>query len=297
LNADVHFLPMPEDTSVYAPPEVEELANKPADENFHLPESPIALSFREVLGASWSFAKANFGKFFGYGACMFVVFVLVGLLSGVVQAGFSSAGNVPMQITGQVIGQLISTIPQIFFSTGFIFALLKLTKTGTMAFEDFFQFSTRAFGKMLAIQVMVFVAFMVIFGGLFMVYMLVPPLSETIDAYLSTQIPTTYVLLAVMFGVLGLIGLIFAYPAVRLMYVNFTIVDQNMGVFESIKYSWRLTKGNFWSFVGIYLVLYLIMLISAIPFGIGLILTIPMLYASMGVCYVYLHTGRTVLPR
>lgn len=40
------------------------------------------------------------------------------------------------------------------------------------------------------------------------------------------------------------------YVAVRLIFSEYAVIDQNMGIIEAMKYSWRITKGSFWRLFG-----------------------------------------------
>ncbi len=65
------------------------------------------------------------------------------------------------------------------------------------------------------------------------------------------------------------------YFAVKLQFVNYFIVDKNMGPIEAIQASWNMTKGNWWNLFLMDILLGLINIGGAILLGIGLLWTIP----------------------
>lgn len=64
--------------------------------------------------------------------------------------------------------------------------------------------------------------------------------------------------------------------AIRFRYFGYAIVDKNMGIMESLKESYRLTKGHTWNLFVFALALFGINLLGFIPLGLGLLVTIPL---------------------
>lgn len=100
--------------------------------------------------------------------------------------------------------------------------------------------------------------------------------------------------LAVVVGLLLLIipGI---YVAVRLSQFQNAMVDRNMGIQESLNYSFEITRGNFWQLVGFSVVVFLINLLGMIVLCVGLLFTIPMSYAAGWLVYRWLQKGRPAL--
>ncbi|SHH74978.1 hypothetical protein [Desulfofustis glycolicus] len=73
------------------------------------------------------------------------------------------------------------------------------------------------------------------------------------------------------------------------------MVVKRYGPWEAMEASRRLIHPRWWQVCGIYIVMYLIYVLSCIPFGIGLFWTVPMLFTLTGVLYRSLvpeHTGK-----
>lgn len=82
-----------------------------------------------------------------------------------------------------------------------------------------------------------------------------------------------------------LFGLAAIYVSVRVGLGMAFVLDKDMNPWEAIKSSFRVTQGNFWRIIAIYIILELIVIISALPLGIGLIWTIPYSLIMYGSVY------------
>ena len=99
-------------------------------------------------------------------------------------------------------------------------------------------------------------------------------------------LPTFGPLSLILLGVLILL-LIFVliYFGTRFMFATYYVVDQKLGPVESIRASWRTTRGVVWKLVGLIFVLAFINMIGVLAFVVGVLVTIPIsLVAS---AYVY----------
>lgn len=79
------------------------------------------------------------------------------------------------------------------------------------------------------------------------------------------------------------------------MYQN-AIVDRNMGVFQSLGYSWELTKGNGLNLFVILLFCILIFIAGCVAMVVGLLFAFPMMYLAWTVAYRWMqYGGRAVM--
>ncbi|MBE3596173.1 MAG: glycerophosphoryl diester phosphodiesterase membrane domain-containing protein [Hydrogenibacillus sp.] len=81
------------------------------------------------------------------------------------------------------------------------------------------------------------------------------------------------------------------FLAVRLGFWPYAIAD-GRGVLESLSYSWNLTKGHFWSLLGLYLLAVVIILIGVLLLVIGVIPATILVYAMTAQYYVLLQKAR-----
>jgi uncharacterized membrane protein len=83
-----------------------------------------------------------------------------------------------------------------------------------------------------------------------------------------------------------LIGLaVISYLIIKMILAIGFLVDKKIGPWQSIKMSFRATRGNFWGIFGLMIILCLIIMMSIIPLGIGLIWALPYAIITYGVMY------------
>ncbi|MCW1883901.1 GYF domain-containing protein [Luteolibacter flavescens] len=97
---------------------------------------------------------------------------------------------------------------------------------------------------------------------------------------------------------LGLILLIFPgiYLALRFGQYQAAIVDKDLGVMDSLKYSARITQGNLLSLFGLAIVSMLIVLAGVLALLVGLFAALPIVYLASYVSYRWLQYGRASIP-
>lgn len=65
----------------------------------------------------------------------------------------------------------------------------------------------------------------------------------------------------------------------------FLIMDRNLGILDSLECSWRMMKGYKGEFLLLWMMLVGINLLGVIPFGVGLLFTVPLTYAIQAAFY------------
>lgn len=87
-------------------------------------------------------------------------------------------------------------------------------------------------------------------------------------------------------AIISLIAMAFMlFFSVRLFLALGLALDIKANPINAIKTSWKSTGGNFWRLLAVLIIQFIIVLVSAIPFGIGLIWTIPFIYNLYGTVY------------
>ncbi len=115
------------------------------------------------------------------------------------------------------------------------------------------------------------------------------PLSyKSVFGYFSYILPLIGV--AVLMSVLITVGfLLLIIPGIYLslayMFAVPLIVVKNLGVWDAMETSRKAVTSHWFKIFFLFLIMGIIFMISAIPFGIGLIWTYPMMIAMMGVMY------------
>ncbi|MEA1920909.1 MAG: hypothetical protein U9N52_13795 [Campylobacterota bacterium] len=94
-----------------------------------------------------------------------------------------------------------------------------------------------------------------------------------------------YIMMAIGFLLLILPGI---YLAVAYKFTLPLMADKNLGIWEAMERSRRTVHKRWFKFFGLDISLFIIVIISAIPFGIGLIWTIPLAFITHALLYHHL---------
>lgn len=100
----------------------------------------------------------------------------------------------------------------------------------------------------------------------------------------------SYLIAGIIFGIVVGIGfVIFIIPGLfmltRWLFFGYAIVDQGADATQSLGASWQLTRGHFWGVFLLVLALFVINIIGAILFGVGLLISAPI--SLMASTYAY----------
>jgi len=90
-----------------------------------------------------------------------------------------------------------------------------------------------------------------------------------------------YFLASLLYALIVCAGmLLFIIPgiiwSIKYRFYPYFIVEKNAGVWESLDMSGKITNGNKWTLLGLSIVMTLLVLVSMIPFGLGVLITAPM---------------------
>ena len=99
-----------------------------------------------------------------------------------------------------------------------------------------------------------------------------------------------FVLVTVVTQILIAFGIIlFIIPGIiiglGLMFTKYYIAENRGGVFDTIKTSWKMTKGYKWNLFGLSVFIFLFNILGALVFLVGLIITIPVSSLVMASAY------------
>lgn len=109
---------------------------------------------------------------------------------------------------------------------------------------------------------------------------------DVMNYMIGSATTTTHYAAMPLLVLLMLVSMLVAgYVVVRLMLASSFVLDKKVGPLIAIQKSFTATRHNFWQIAGILLLEQLIILLSMIPMGIGLIWTIPFMYVIHGVIY------------
>ena len=122
-----------------------------------------------------------------------------------------------------------------------------------------------------------------------------PSFKGLFSKYGNYKIFVNYIIASIATGVVVIVGLILLvipgiYLAIRLQFYKFLIVDKgDIGPIESLKESWKMTKGYAWNLFLFLILIALLNILGVILFGVGLFVTIPISLLSYAILYRKLH--------
>jgi uncharacterized membrane protein len=90
-----------------------------------------------------------------------------------------------------------------------------------------------------------------------------------------------YLVASIVQGIITLVGFILLIIpgiifSVRLQFINYLIVDKNLGPIDAIKTSWNITRGNTWNLFFFGILIGLINILGLLCLVIGLFITVPL---------------------
>ncbi|YCM45598.1 DUF4339 domain-containing protein [Verrucomicrobiaceae bacterium 227] len=230
------------------------------------PASPIPLNLGFCFSQAWAYTKANLGSL----VLVALIFIGISLVTSAIITGVATAiEGPPSRITFEN-GQL-ETIP----GGGPITSLLNLVGNIVTIFLGL--------------------------GATRYAHMLVKGESPEIGILFSQGSKLLRAIVAsIIFGLATFLGfLCFIAPGIYI-FLRFglyqqAIVEKNLGVIDSLKYSYQLTSGNTLSMFGLYFLGFVITLAGVFALFIGLIWALPTVWLSSMIAFRYLHGGEKMI--
>lgn len=129
-----------------------------------------------------------------------------------------------------------------------------------------------------------------------------PTYHDVLKSFKGYSLPLRFTVASVLYALavgIGLIVLIIpgVYLAVRLQFYKYLIVaHEHMTPIQAFKESMRMTDGKFWKLLGVLVLFIVVNITGAIPFGLGLIVTLPVTILASAHLYkkLELHTSAVV---
>ena len=239
---------------------------------------PYAFSIRKTLSESW--ARVSGFKATCWGALLFLILFQLGLsIIGMVliYLKFKTLDNTPDMVFYKGIVNLIVLLASFPLLFGFYFLGIKRAANLPVKAKMIFG-AYRFYGRLFAVLILQYVLIAIIAAiiggivfGLFQLQIVYP-----MGPVIAIIIPIIGVIigLALLYVLLGLI-----------MFSPYLVMDKNVGVFRAFKLSYRGFKQHGIKIFITLIILSILMTLSMIPFGIGLIWTLPLAIALIGVIY------------
>jgi hypothetical protein len=105
---------------------------------------------------------------------------------------------------------------------------------------------------------------------------------------------------SILYGLMVAVGLVLLivpgiYLALRFGQYQNAIVDKDLGVIDSLKYSSRITEGNKMNLLGLGVICFLIVIAGVLALLVGLFLALPVVYLASFVAFRWMQYGRASL--
>ena len=233
------------------------------------------LDVRLALSGGWALFKLHMGIMVGAGGIYFGILLAAGMVGAVIPFA-----NIFVQ--GPLTG-------------GLIILTLNLSRYNQADISDIF-LGFKNYGWLLLVTlVQGAVVVAAIVPGV--IVMLLGGLLPLMQAQQAGERPefggTTIALISVGFLLLLILGMI---AAVFTYFWYFLVADKRGEFGEALAAGYRAGKMNFWSILGLSILIGLVVLVSVIPCGIGLIFSIPWSFAVMAKAYEQIFSS-SLVPR
>jgi len=173
--------------------------------------------------------------------------------------------------------KVIANVIGYFMQMGIMYIGIKRALDAPINYRQVF----RAFEAEIAAKIVILYVFqMLIFLPVIIFLILV--------SLLTSYIPSLTPVVPILLFVLG--GAVFVYLSIRMLISNALVLDKATPPWDAIKISFNATRGNFWACLALIILQILIVAVSAIPFGLGLIWTLPLTFICYGVMYKRLNS-------
>ncbi|MGE8295542.1 MAG: hypothetical protein ACN6PH_08355 [Pseudomonas sp.] len=203
-------------------------------------------SIGELLSESWSKVKGTKGIIIG-GFLVFYVVLLAAtfILGGVVGIFGALSDSIALVFVGEILISLLASALAYPFMAGINMVGIRRAAEQPLSFNEIFSH----FGRTVPLIITAVVMMLLIYLGMFLLL-----------------IPGIY---------LG-VAYLLAIPLV---------VERGLSPWQALEASRKAITQHWFKVFGLFIVLGLIIMVSAIPLGIGLVWTIPLMVVAMGVLY------------
>jgi len=216
----------------------------------------------DTLNAGWAKTPGSKGTFWAAIGILAAIMFGIGVLEGMTSKWWGISGL--FQIIGNILGY--------FMQLGLIYIGITRAKDLPINYKMmFFTFDLQLALRLIGLYILQTLIF------------LIPVAVGAAGAFLYMMGN----MLATLIGVLLIIAsiVVTVLLAVRLSLSMAYVLDAADAPVAAIKKSLAATDGNFWALVGIYILQILIVIVSIIPLGIGLIWSIPFSLITYGLIY------------
>jgi hypothetical protein len=216
------------------------------------------LPVMDTVKTAWNKVSGVKGSFWAVLGIVFVAEFLIGFMGGFFQ---TPKGQLPIAVT--IVSMLVGLLVMVI-SWGLLYMGIQRAAGQPITYRMVgYAFNWGLIFRMIGLYILQ----MLILGCVSLILLLTFVLS----------------LSAVVNVILGIVWFVLFYAILfRLVLGKAFVIAKQMGPVDAIKASFAATKGNVWNVIGIMLIMLLILFVSAIPLGIGLIWSLPYVFINYG---------------
>ena len=232
-------------------------------------ESDHRFEIGVAFGEGWEAFKGNFLML--WGALILYMVILMGV------------SLIP------IIGGIIQFVIQGALTGGLIILVLNILRDGEAKIEDLFEGFKNSFGSLFLVNLLhMLISFIFIIPGLVLILIRIIPRFSGVD--LENEEAVGEALVSAFFDPILIGGFVLmimlSWVAYTLIYWALPLVaDKRLEVMESFKLSFKIAKRNFFCIVLFYIATFFLTIVSMIPLGLGLFITVPWILAAWMNCY------------
>ena len=202
-------------------------------------------SIGAVLSEAWEKTNGLKGSFWAAGAILFAVILILGIVFGGGSVFLAGQGDASSGMLMGLAMQLVMIAVMYPFMAGIVMLGIERSVDLPLSYKSVFTYFAYTLPLL---GVAVLMSILVTIGFILLI------------------IPGIYLSLAYMFAV----------PLV---------VEKNLGIWDAMETSRKAVTSHWFKLFFLFFIMMIILMVSALPFGIGLIWTYPMMVAMMGVMY------------
>ncbi|MEJ6604036.1 MAG: DUF4339 domain-containing protein [Opitutaceae bacterium] len=223
--------------------------------------------FATSVGGCLSRAWENYKSFFWLALGTVLVASIISFVAGM------------LPLVGLFAGILVAP----HTTAGAVWLFLKRARGEEVEFSDVFTGFSRCYGKLAVVGLIQFVATMAL-----VVAFVVPLLGMglTMDGLNSGKPPEILPEAAAGMAAMGFVAFVFVvFLAVRFCVSHIAAIDRADSAINAFRFSWRITKGRFFTILGLGIILFLLCFAGMLALLIGLVFVLPMYGAIVAQIY------------
>jgi hypothetical protein len=238
----------------------------------------VPFTVADVFNWSWSIYKENFGQCLAISLGAIGIGQLLGIaLSALLAAVAAATRDQTLVLLVRIVVTFLSLVASVWLGVGQTMAYLKLARGEPVEFAEIFRGGQYVLTTILAYLVIVIMVAVPVFLAVFLITFAIVAAGNnvlvTVLVFLAVAVPT---------------GLFIVYVTSRLTLFYYVIVDQNTGVFDAFRETWKLSGGAVGTIVLVLFVQLAILLAGFLAFCVGLVFAYPLAMMLMPVTYLAL---------